>query len=133
MTADHLKVVHPQEDLLADQKAAVLAARVTIQELPVSSEDHATIQVPHVHHVPNHPTVFQEIVNHSIVITARVESAVRSEIVSHLMGKENRSIGKVASASPTRAVNASLLAERKTLHAHLTKEIIAGIAMRHLK
>ena len=105
MTADHQKVVHPQEDLPADQKAAVLAARVTIQVLLASSEDHATIQVPHVHHVQNHPTVFQEnashlmgkenrikveIASHSIVITAKVaESAVHSEIVNHLMGKEN--------------------------------------------
>ena len=116
MTADHLMVVHPQEDLLSDLKAAVLAARVTIQEFPASSEDHATIQVPHVHPVLNHPTVFQENASHTIAITAKVESAVHSGI-----------------ASLTKAANASLLAEWKTLRVHLTKEIIAGIAMRHLK
>jgi hypothetical protein len=69
VTADHQKVVHPQEDLnldlLADQKAdlqeaVILTAHVMTQELLASSEGLVMIQVPHVHHVQNHPIVFQQ-------------------------------------------------------------------------
>jgi hypothetical protein len=172
----------PQQDLPADQKVAlpqvvILTAHAMIavtQELLASSEVHATIQVPHVHRVPNHPIVFQqivnhlmgkenhikeEIVNHSIVITAKVVSVVPSGIVSLLTGsashtKEeivNHSIAitaKEANAVPSeianllmgkenrltaKAANASLLAELKTQHVHPIKEIIAGIAMRPLR
>jgi hypothetical protein len=116
VTADHQKVVHPQEDLnldlLADQKAdlqeaVILTAHVMTQELLASSEGLVMIQVPHVHHFQNHPIVFhqiashtiqkvesaslikEEIVNHSIAITARVANAVHSETASHLMEREN--------------------------------------------
>ena len=111
MTADQQKVVHPQEDLEADQIAlASLEAHAMTQEL------HATIQVPHVHHVQNHPIVFQEIASHSIekvananrsiAITAKVASVVHSEIVNRLMAKENHT-KVVASASLIKAVNAN--------------------------
>ncbi len=111
MTADQQKVVHPQEDLEADQIAlASSEAHAMTQEL------HATIQVPHVHHVQNHPIVFQEIASHSIekvananrsiAITAKVASVVHSEIVNRLMAKENHT-KVVASASLIKAVNAN--------------------------
>jgi hypothetical protein len=122
VTADHQKVVHPQEDLPADQKAAVLAARVMTQELHVSSEDRATIQVPHVHHVPNHPIVFQENANHSIAITAKVEeSAVHSEIVSHLM--ENASPTKVENANHSIAITAKV--EESAVHSEIVSHLMA--------
>ena len=146
MTADHQKVVHPQEDLnldlLADQKAdlqeaVILTAHVMTQELLASSEGLVMIQVPHVHHVQNHPIVFhqiashtiqkvesaslikEEIVNHSIAITARVANAVHSETASHLMEREN----------PIKVESVSHLAEQKIQHVHRIKEIIARIAM----
>jgi hypothetical protein len=164
----------PQQDLSADQKVAlpqvvILTAHAMIavtQELLASSEVHATIQVPHVHRVPNHPIVFQqiashlmgkenhikeEIVNHSIVTTAKVVSVVHSVTVNHLMENANHSIvitAKEANAVPSeianllmgkenrltaKAANASHLAELKTQHVHPIKEIIAGIAMRPLR
>jgi hypothetical protein len=120
-----------QQDLPADQKVAlpqvvILTAHVTTamtQELLASSEAHVTIQVPHVHHVQNHPIVFQqsasltiqraanasltkvakenrikvEIANHSIVTTVKVVNAVPSETVSQLM--ESVNLIKVESAS----------------------------------
>jgi hypothetical protein len=82
-----------------------------------------------------------EIVNHSI---AKVVSVVHSEIASHLMASVNHikeeivnhsiaTTAKVVSVNPIKAANASLLAELKIQHVHLTKEIIAGIAIRPLK
>jgi hypothetical protein len=113
-----------QQDLPADQKVAlpqvvILTAHVTTamtQELLASSEAHVTIQVPHVHHVQNHPIVFQqsasltiqraanasltkvakenrikvEIANHSIVTTVKVVSVVHSVTVNQLMESASR-------------------------------------------
>ena len=80
----------------------------------------------------------EEIVSHSIV---KVANAVHSETASHLMASVNRtkveiasrSIAKVVNANHIKVENASLLAELKIQHVHLTKAIIAGIAMRPQK
>jgi hypothetical protein len=188
VTADHQKVVHPQEDLKVDlQEAVILTDPAMTQEPHVDLEhreqnqaivfqesaNHTIQMVASVsltkEEIVNHSIAIivkvvsavhseiashlmasasrtkEEIVNHSIAITVKAESVVHSGIVSHLMGKEshtkveenaNRSIAitaKVASANHTKAANASLLVELKTQHVHLTKEIIAGIAMRPLK
>jgi hypothetical protein len=127
-----------QQDLPADQKVAlpqvvILTAHVTTamtQELLASSEDHVTIQVPHVHHVQNHPIVIQqsasltiqrvanasltkvarenrikvEIANHSIVTTGKEANAVPSETASLLMGNVNRI--KVAKENHSIAITA---------------------------
>jgi hypothetical protein len=157
VTADHQKVVHPQEDLkvdlLEDQKEDQkedLQEAVILTDLAMTQEPHVDLE----HLEQNQAIVFQEnanhtiqmvvsavhleiashlmasvnrtkveIVNHSIAIIVKVASAVHSEIASHLM----------ASANHIKVENASLLAELKIQHVHLTKEIIAGIAMRPQK
>jgi hypothetical protein len=68
--------------------------------------------------------------------TAKVESVVHSETASHLMVSVNRSTAttaKVVNANHIKEENASLLAELKIQHVHLTRAIIAGIAMRPQK
>jgi hypothetical protein len=156
VTADHQKVVHPQEDLkvdlLEDQKEDLQEA-VILTDPAMTQEPHVDLE----HLEQNQAIVFQENASHSIAIIVKVASAVHSEIASHLMASANHIkvanashsiaiIVKVASAvhseivnhlmeieNHIKAVNASLLAELKILHVHLTKAIIAGIAMRPQK
>ena len=178
MTADHQKVVHPQEDLKVDlledqkedlQEAVILTDPAMNREPHVDLEhleqnqaivfqesanhlmasvsrtkaeivNHSTAKVASAVHLEiashlmasvNHTKV--EIVNHSIV---KVENVVHSETASHLMASVNRltaTTAKVVNANPIKVESASLLAELKIQHVHLTKEIIAGIAMRPLK
>jgi hypothetical protein len=177
VTADHQKVVHPQEDQKEDlQEAVILTDPAMTQEPHVDLEhleqNQAIVFQENVNHTKvanasrtkeenaNHSIVItakvvnavhseiashlmasvnrtkEENVNHSIVITARVENVVHSETASHLMASVNHSAvitAKVVNANHIKAANASLLAELKIQHVHLTKEIIAGIAMRPLK
>jgi len=178
VTADHQKVVHPQEDLkvdlLEDQKEDLQEA-VILTDPAMTQEPHVDLE----HLEQNQAIVFQEsanhlmasvsrtkeeIVNHSIAIivravsvvhseiashlmasvnrikveivnhsTAKVESVVHSETASHLMVSVNRSTAKVVNENHIKVENASLLAELKIQHVHLTKAIIAGIAMRPQK
>lgn len=156
MTADHQKVVHPQEDLkvdLPEDQKADLQEAVILTDLAMTQEPHVDLE----HLEQNQAIVFQENANHSIAIIAKVENVVHSETASHLMAnvsriKEeivNHSIATtvkvvsavhseiashlMASANPIKAANASLLAELKIQHVHLIKAIIAGIAMQPLK
>jgi hypothetical protein len=177
VTADHQKVVHPQEDLKVD---LLEDPKVDLQEAVILT-DPAMTREPHVdleHLEQNQAIVFQEsashtiqkvasvspikaeIVNHLIATTAKVVSAVHLGIASHTIQKAasvnlikeesvNRltaTTAKVVSANRikeeianrliatiAKVVNANLLAELKIQHVHLTKEIIAGIAMRPLK
>ena len=96
----------------------------------------------------------EEIASRSIAIIVRAVSVGHSETVSHLMASANRTKEEIASRSTAKAEsvvhsetvshlmasanhikveNANLLAELKIQHVHLTKAIIAGIAMRPQK
>jgi hypothetical protein len=149
VTADHQKVVHPQEDLkedlLVDQKvdlqeAVILTGRVMTQVPLVNSEVHATTLALHVHLDQNQLIVFHQ--NANLIKAAANASPIKAEIVNHLMESANLikeanvNLIKVetanhlmASVNPIKAANASLLAELKIQHEHPIKEIIAGIAM----
>jgi hypothetical protein len=149
VTADHQKVVHPQEDLkvdLPEDQKADLQEAVILTDLAMTQEPHVDLE----HLEQNQAIVFQENANHSIAIIAKVENVVHSETASHLMAnvsriKEeivNHSIAttvKVVSAvhseiaNHIKVANASLLAELKIQHVHLIKAIIAGIAMQPQK
>jgi hypothetical protein len=152
VTADHQKVVRTQEDLkvdlLEDQKEDLQEA-VILTDPVMTQEPHADLE----HREQNQAIVFQESANHLMANANRtkeeiaslsivkVESVVHSETVSHLMASVSRtkveivnhSTAKVENANPIKAVNASLLAELKIQNVHLTKAIIAGIAMRPQK
>jgi hypothetical protein len=159
VTADHQKVVHPQEDLkvdlLEDQKEDLQEA-VILTDPAMTQEPHVDLE----HLEQNQAIVFQEnanhiiqkvasavhleIASHSIAIIVKVANAVHSEIANHLMVSANRTkveivnhsiatTAKVVNANHIKVENAGLLAELKIQHVHLTKAIIAGIAMRPQK
>jgi hypothetical protein len=178
VTADHQKVVHPQEDLkvdLLEDPKEDLQEAVILTDPAMTQEPHADLE----HREQNQAIVFQENANHLMananrtkeeiasLSIAKVESVVHSEIASHLMASVNRTkveiasrsiakvesvvhsetvshlmasvsrltgiTAKVVNANHIKVENASLLAELKIQHVHLTKAIIAGIAMRPQK